>query len=79
MESIKSSLWGVFMTENNQVDKDILKDENLDEVNGGKTTTYNKEVVGNGNIVGTNASYEQMLGALDKMDKSGRLDYLKKK
>lgn len=67
------------MKENNQVNKDILKDENLDEINGGKTTTYNKEVVGNGNIVGTNASYEQMLGALDKMDKSGRLGYLKKK
>lgn len=67
------------MKENNQVDEDILKDGNLDEINGGKTTTYNKEVVGNGNIVGTNASYEQMLGALDKMDKSGRLDYLKKK
>lgn len=67
------------MKENNQMDKDILKDENLDEINGGKTTTYNKEVVGNGNIVGTNASYGQMLGALDKMDELGRLDYLKKK
>lgn len=79
MERIKSNLWGVFMRKNNQMDKDILKDENLDEINGGKTTTYNKEVVGDGNIVGTNASYEQMLGALDKMDESGRLDYLKKK
>ena len=79
MERIKSSLWGVFMRKNNQMDKDILKDENLDEVNGGKTTTYNKEVVGNGNIVGTNASYEQMLGALDKLNNSGKLDYLKKK
>ena len=79
MESIKSNLWGVFMKENNQVDKDILKDGNLAEINGGKTTTYNKEVVGNGNIVGTNASYEQMLGELDKMNNSGKLDYLKKK
>lgn len=67
------------MKENNQVDKDILKDGNLAEINGGKTTTYNKEVVGNGNIVGTNASYEQMLGELDKMNNSGKLDYLKKK
>ncbi len=59
--------------------KDFLKDENLDKINGGKNTTYNKEVQGNGNIVGVNANFEQMLGAIDKMNKSGKLDYLKKK
>jgi len=59
--------------------KDFLKDKNLDKINGGKNTTYNKEVQGNGNIVGVNANFEQMLGAIDKMNKSGKLDYLKKK
>ena len=59
--------------------KDFLKDKNLDKMNGGKNTTYNKEVQGNGNIVGVNANFEQMLGAIDKMNKSGKLDYLKKK
>ena len=59
--------------------KDFLKDKNLDKINGGKNTTYNKEVQGNGNIVGVNANFEQMLGAIDKMNKSGTLDYLKKK
>ena len=59
--------------------KDFLKDENLDKINGGKNTTYNKEVQGNGNIVGVNANFEQMLGSIDKMNKSGKLDYLKKK
>lgn len=67
------------MEKNNKNGESVLNNEDLEEVNGGKTTTYNKEVKGNGNIVGTNASYEQMIGALDKMDKSGRLDYLKKK
>ena len=57
--------------------KDFLKDKNLDKINGGKNTTYNKEVQGNGNIVGVNANFEQMLGAIDKMNKSGKLDYLK--
>ena len=59
--------------------KDFLKDKNLYKINGGKNTTYNKEVQGNGNIVGVNANFEQMLGAIDKMNKSGKLDYLKKK
>ena len=59
--------------------KDFLKDKNLDKINGGKNTTNNKEVQGNGNIVGVNANFEQMLGAIDKMNKSGKLDYLKKK
>lgn len=59
--------------------KDFLKDKNLNKINGGKNTTYNKEVQGNGNIVGVNANFEQMLGAIDKMNKSGKLDYLKKK
>lgn len=59
--------------------KDFLKDKNLEKINGGKNTTYNKEVQGNGNIVGVNANFEQMLGAIDKMNKSGKLDYLKKK
>ena len=59
--------------------KDFLKDKNLDKINGGKNTTYNKEVQGNGNIVGVNANFEQMLGAIDKMNKSGTLDYLKKR
>lgn len=59
--------------------KDFLKDKNLDKINGGKNTTYNKEVQGNGNIVGVNANFEQMLGAIDKMNKSGKLGYLKKK
>ena len=59
--------------------KDFLNDKNLDKINGGKNTTYNKEVQGNGNIVGVNANFEQMLGAIDKMNKSGKLDYLKKK
>ena len=49
--------------------KDFLKDKNLDKINGGKNTTYNKEVQGNGNIVGVNANFEQMLGAIDKMNK----------
>lgn len=60
-------------------DKKLIEKESLSVINGGKTTIYNKECVGDGNIVGTNANYEQMLKALDELDKSGRLDYLKRK
>lgn len=37
------------------------------------------ENTGNYNVIGNNANYEQMLGAIDKLNKSGQLDYLKKK
>ena len=43
--------------------KDFLKDKNLDKINGGKNTTYNKEVQGNGNIVG-----DPILGGIDNQD-----------
>jgi hypothetical protein len=69
----------VLLVKKDDKGKDFLKDKNLDKINGGKNTTYNKEVQGNGNIVGVNANFEQMLGAIDKMNKSGKLDYLKKK
>ncbi len=58
----------------------VLDEENLDEVAGGDTSiTYNVENTGNYNVIGNNANYEQMLGAIDKLNKSGQLDYLKKK
>ncbi len=56
-----------------------IPDDDMEQVAGGKTTSYNREYYGNGNIIGTNATYEQMLGAIDKLDKSGKLDYLKNK
>lgn len=58
----------------------VLDEETLNEVAGGDTSiTYNIENEGNYNVIGHNASYEQMLNYIDKLNGSGKLDYLKKK
>ncbi len=56
-----------------------ISDDNIEEVAGGKTTSYNREYYGDGNLIGTGATFEQMLNAIDKLNKSGKLDYLKNK
>lgn len=60
-------------------EEQALKEENLDKVAGGDSKTYNIENKGNYNVIGNNANYEQMLGFIDKLNNSGKLDYLKKK
>lgn len=65
------------MEKNNEEDKIFIKDKN--KISGGKTKTYNREYEGDGNVIGTNATYKQMLDVVDKLDKSGFLDYLKVK
>ncbi len=64
-------------------EEQTLKEENFNDVSGGKTTInetiYNREIIGNYNVTGNNANYEQMLGFIDKLNNSGKLDYLKKK
>lgn len=73
--------WRVnFMKEKKIKEGQVLDEENLDEVAGGDTSiTYNIENTGNYNVIGNNASYEQMLNYIDKLNGSGKLDYLKKK
>lgn len=56
--------------------KEKQNKEDLFEINGGNTTTYNKVVEGTGNIV-SNGTFEQTLAAIEKLDSSGKLDYLK--
>lgn len=73
-----------FMKKNKKTkEEQTLKEENLNDVSGGKTTTneiiYNREIIGDFNVSGNNADYQQMLGFVDKLDSSGKLDYLKRK
>ena len=60
--------------------KKCISNDDIGEVAGGKTTSYNIECCGNRNIIGRqNITYERMLEAIDKLDKEGKLDYLKNK
>lgn len=73
-----------FMKKNKKTKEDqALKEENLNDVSGGKTTInetiYNRETIGDYNIIGNNANYQQMIDFINKLDSSGKLDYLKRK
>lgn len=65
-------------------EEQALKEENLNEVSGGKTTTDKTQIIrdylGDGNVIGNeNVTYEQMLNFVDRLNNSGELDYLKRK
>ncbi len=65
-------------------EEQALKEENLNEVSGGKTTTDKTQIIrdylGDGNVIGNeNVTYEQIIDFINKLDSSGKLDYLKKK
>lgn len=73
------------MKKNKKTKEDqALKEENLNEVSGGKTTTDKTQIIrdylGDGNIIANeNVTYEQMLNFVDRLNNSGELDYLKRK
>ncbi len=69
-----------FMKKNKKTKEDrALKEESLDEIAGGDKIIRNIENNGNYNIIGNNANYQQMIDFINKLDSSGKLDYLKRK
>lgn len=54
-----------------------LDEKDLDKIFGGKG--LNSEYTVKSAFIGHKSSYEKMLDFVDKLDSSGKLDYLKKK
>ena len=73
-----------FMKKNKKTkEEQTLKEENLNDVSGGKTITnetiYDSYYEGEGNFIFKNGTFEQIRGIVGQFDDSGKLDYLKKK